>query len=123
MKTLKCPARFLDAQRTSAGADAPASQPKEQMPVHTIARERCDAAEQTVNYALEATAYGSLMAEHLERARAHINEAWIAADGQNARSVERLLADLAEGDKLRLFALTAKRGDTVEAFGKLWEKQ
>lgn len=90
------------------------------MNVNTKARSHCDAAESCIKRALDASECGSLIAQHLERAKTHVNEAWIAADGQNARSVEQLLADLAEGERLRQFALTARKGDTLVAFGKVW---
>jgi hypothetical protein len=90
------------------------------MQVNSKGRARCDAAIAAIDHALAAAEYGSLAAQHLERARGHVNEAWIDCDGQNARSVERFLADFAEADKLRVFALSAKKGDTVVAFGKRW---
>ncbi|MGB7767416.1 MAG: hypothetical protein WBN22_00985 [Verrucomicrobiia bacterium] len=84
-------------------------------------REAIDRIEKEVHDALCQFAFEDpLAANHLERARAHLNEAWISADGQNARTVQKLIEDLAESDKLRYFALSAKPGDIVEAFGKKW---
>lgn len=90
------------------------------MNVNKKCRHLTDAAERQVKTALEWAAHGSKAMAHLERAQAHLNEAWIDCDGQNARSVEQLLADLAEGDRLRVFCLNARKGESIEAFGKKW---
>lgn len=88
--------------------------------VNKKCRHLADAAERQVQMALEWAAHGSKAMAHLERARAHLNEAWIDCDGQNGRSVETLLSDLAEGEKLQEFCRTAHKGDSIEAFGKRW---
>jgi len=61
-----------------------------------------------------------LATKHLERAKAHLDEAWIAADGQNARTVEKLVQDIASATAFFQRAAAAKPGGVVEGFGKRW---
>jgi hypothetical protein len=60
--------------------------------------------------------------EHLERAKAHLNEAWIAADGQNARTVQKLVEDIESYAKLFKAIASAPAGAEFEIAGKKWIK-
>lgn len=84
--------------------------------------EAITAAENAVKEALE-TRPDKLASRNLECALAHIREAWIAEDGQNARSIEKLQADVLAG--LRFFdkAEAAKPGDVIELDGTKWKVQ
>ena len=42
----------------------------------------------------------SLARQHLNRAIAHIREAWIARDGQKARTPAQLITDFADGEAM-----------------------
>ena len=60
---------------------------------------------------------------HLERAKAHLNEAWIAADGQNARTVQKLVEDIESVTKLFAAVAAAPAGAEFQIGGKTFVKQ
>lgn len=64
-----------------------------------------------------------LAMEHLERAKAHLNEAWIAADGQNARTVQKLVEDIESYTKLFTAVAEAPAGTEFQIGGKTFVKQ
>ena len=59
---------------------------------------------------------------HLERAKAHLDEAWIDADGQNARTVEKLVSDIDSYHKLFSEVIAAKPGTEFKISGKTFVK-
>jgi len=56
--------------------------------------------------------------EHLDRAKAHLNEAWIAISGQNARTVQKLVDDIDRAHKFFDRVAQAKPGEKVQFGGK-----
>jgi hypothetical protein len=64
-----------------------------------------------------------LAAEHLERAKSHLAEAWLAADGQRARTVQKLVEDLESVTKLFAAVAAAAPGTEFEIAGKTFVKQ
>ena len=94
---------------------------KGKMKVYPKARAQIDGAEKQVRSILHWIEPG-LIKQHLERARSHLNEAWIAADGQNVRSIEKFLDDLSEAERLSAFARYGKHGDKITVFGRVWTK-
>ena len=61
--------------------------------------------------------------DHLERAKAHIAEAWIAADGQNARSVAELVTQIDQTVTLFKAVAEAASGTKFKIGGKTFVKQ
>lgn len=61
--------------------------------------------------------------EHMERARAHIQEAWLDADGQHARSVPELVTHIEEATALFRAVAQADVGTEFKVGGKTFVKQ
>ena len=57
---------------------------------------------------------------HLDRACAHLREAWIAADGQAARSVEQVVIDIIAFKCFAQIVAKSQKGEVIEALGQKW---
>lgn len=62
-------------------------------------------------------------AAHLERAKAHLDEAWIDADGQQARTVGELVTDIENATTLFNAVVAAMPGERFNIGGRVFVKQ
>lgn len=64
-----------------------------------------DAATQNAREVLHRHGVDPLCRQHLDRAMAHLREAWIAEDGQKAETVESTIKNCEFGEKLTAFVI------------------
>ena len=60
--------------------------------------------------------------QHIERAKVHLDEAWINADGQKGRTVEQAVADIESYKKLFASVVSADAGTEFKIGGKTFVK-